>query len=488
MQRPDSRRVHNERSKDFVTASRYVAFNVLLAVTESDAYANILLPHRIVEAGLDSQEAALATELTYGTLRWQGLYDAIIARVSSRELDSIETRALVVLRLGAHQLLAMRTTAHAAVDQSVMLARKRCGESIAKFVNAVLRRVSEKSRDEWIVELTENAASAADALAVVHSHPAWIVRAFRDALSRGRDVSTPEVHTRIEAELLELLETDNAGPAVTLSRLDGDSTKTTIELTGEDGSTFATEPCDYSPVGLTLSRGGNPATIAQFGSGLLRVQDEGSQLAGQVLVNAQPVQTGEAWLDLCAAPGGKAALIASRGVPMGVTLTAVELHPARAKLVESALAPFEGVHVVCQDGVAFGREHSQEFDRILVDAPCTGLGSLRRRPESRWRKTPHDVGQLTALQANLLNSAISALKPGGLICYVTCSPHLAETRGIIDSTLRKNPSIRELPVRPVLDSFTRKLLPDTGEGPSVQLWPHKHGTDAMFISLLTKVE
>lgn len=144
--------------------------------------------------------------------------------------------------------------------------------------------------------------------------------------------------------------------------------------------------------------------------------------------------------------------------------------------------------MITGDGRELGTLLPQKFDRILLDAPCTGLGALRRRPEARWRKSPKDVGDLTGLQAELMRSALQALKPGGILAYVTCSPHLAETRGIVESALRKNPTVRELNVRDVLSSVAMSTLDLPGDTKSVQLWPHRHGTDAMFIALLTKSE
>jgi 16S rRNA (cytosine967-C5)-methyltransferase len=216
------------------------------------------------------------------------------------------------------------------------------------------------------------------------------------------------------------------------------------------------------------------------------VQDEGSQLAALALSRARPIVPGERWLDLCAGPGGKAALLAAEALAGGATLVANEVVPARAGLVSNALSVFaDPPQVLVQDGTRIGSTLPAQFDRILLDAPCTGLGALRRRPEARWRKRPADVAELTALQSDLLASALGALKPGGILAYVTCSPHLGETRSIVAAALEKaGESVRRMDTVAVLASVTLAPL-DLGESTGhVQLWPQRHGTDAMFICLL----
>jgi 16S rRNA (cytosine967-C5)-methyltransferase len=229
------------------------------------------------------------------------------------------------------------------------------------------------------------------------------------------------------------------------------------------------------------------------------VQDEGSQLAALALSRVRPVVAGERWLDLCAGPGGKAALLAAEAAEGGAILVANEVVPARAQLVRNALAVFDPAPEVWElDGTTVGEDHAGEFDRILIDAPCTGLGALRRRPEARWRKSPRDVAQLSGLQSNLLNAGLAALKPGGVLAYVTCSPHLAETKVIVEAAAKKwAGSVERLDTPAALAAITGTRL-DLGDGGGegggaagssgahAQLWPHRHGTDAMFIQLFTK--
>jgi 16S rRNA (cytosine967-C5)-methyltransferase len=215
------------------------------------------------------------------------------------------------------------------------------------------------------------------------------------------------------------------------------------------------------------------------------VQDEGSQLMAIAVANA-PVDGPDArWLDLCAGPGGKAALLGALAGQRGARLTAVEIAPHRADLIAATCAGLP-VDVVCTDGRDIGADPALPaggFDRVLVDAPCTGLGSLRRRPEARWRRTPSDLPPLTKLQRELLTAAIRAVRPGGVVGYVTCSPHLAETQVTVVESARRSPCPVELvDARPLLPEG----MPGLGSGPTVQLWPHRHGTDAMFLAVLRR--
>lgn len=444
--------------------ARSVALDVLVAVDRDDAYANILLPQRISTAGFDTRDAQLATELCHGTLRWRGLYDAIIGSLSSRPLEDIHVVVKNSLRLGAHQLLSMRIETHAAVNETVDLIKSAKMNSATGFVNAILRRISEKSRDEWIEILTSECRDEADALSIEFSHPAWVVRALKTALvadNRG-------------SELRALLESDNApGPLVL------------VDLRAHPSPIKSTEPAHFSPLGAYFSQGGNPAQVTAAARGQIRVQDEGSQLAALVLSRARPVVERERWLDMCSAPGGKSAVLAHELAGRDGSLVANEVNPGRTALVRISVAPWPEAEVTTRDGREFSEEKSK-FDRVLVDAPCSGLGALRRRPESRWRKTPRDVAELTALQIQLLEAACEAVKPGGLVAYVTCSPHVAETRGIVNETLKRRRDMTEKSVVDVLDSLSVRPIDVTGNALSAQLWPHAHQTDAMFIALLEK--
>jgi 16S rRNA (cytosine967-C5)-methyltransferase len=445
------------------TAARTVAFDVIRAVRESDAYANLLLPTRIDRAGLSTADAALATELTYGTLRMQGLYDVVIAIAARRPVTEIDPPIVDVLRMACHQLLATRVPDHAAVDESVELARTVGSRSAVGFTNGVLRTISRSAPEEWIDAAVATAKSGEEALSIRYSHPLWVVRAFRQVLvTEGR-----------EDELESLLAADNAAPRVTLAALPGFATVEELDA----------RPSPYSPVGAQLA-GGDPSATQAVRDGRARVQDEGSQLAALALSRARPIVPGERWLDLCAGPGGKAALLAAEAAAGGATLVANELVPARAELVRRALSVFpEPPEVLEADGTQLGALEPGAFDRILLDAPCTGLGALRRRPEARWRKQPGDVASLGTLQVKLLESGLEALAPGGILAYVTCSPHAGETKAIVASVLRGRDDVELLDTQAVLQSVATDPI-DLAPGKHAQLWPHRTGTDAMFIQLI----
>ncbi|MDI6942078.1 transcription antitermination factor NusB [Microbacterium barkeri] len=450
-----------------VQPARQVAFAVLRAVSSSDAYANLLLPREIERAGLTGPDAGLATELAYGTLRRLGTYDAIIRLAADREPDAIDAPVLDALRLGAHQLLATRVAPHAAVNESVQLVRDEAGPRAAGFANAVLRRVGQDDLATWTDRAAASARSDDERLAIASAHPVWVIRALRRALAaEGR-----------ESELDALLAADNASPSVTMAALPG-----LAEAQGE--------PTPHSPVGFRLG-GGDPEPLVRASGGALRVQDEGSQLVALALSRLAPVAPGERWLDLCAGPGGKTALLAAEALAGGARLEANEVVPARAGLVRRALAPVPLEVVVHErDGRELAAAQPGSFDRILVDAPCTGLGALRRRPEARWRKQPSDVAELAVIQAQLLDAAVTALAPGGTVAYVTCSPHLAETSAIVREIVeRRGSDVEELDARAALQAVAPPppALPAPADGSGhAQLWPHRHGTDAMFLALLRR--
>jgi 16S rRNA (cytosine967-C5)-methyltransferase len=440
--------------------ARTAARDVLRAVRERDAYANLVLPALLRERKLDSRDAALATELTYGAARAQGLLDAVIESAAQRPVDEIDGALLDVLRLGTYQLLRTRVAHHAAVATSVDLVRTEFGQGRAGFVNAVLRRVGEQTEDQWIERLAPDAdRDPVGHLAFRYAHPVWIAQAFAHAL--GADAG----------ELAEVLAADDARPIVHLVARPGIITAEELALVtgGEQGQ--------WSPYAVHLDHG-DPGRLEPVREGMAAVQDEGSQLVARALTLA-PVtgDDGGRWLDLCAGPGGKAALLGALADLDGFTVDAVEPIEHRAELVRKTT---RGMPVTVH--VADGRDPGLDpgYDRILVDAPCTGLGALRRRPESRWRRQPGDVADLVRLQKQLLTSAIEMLRPGGVVLYSTCSPHVSETVAIVADAVRRH-GVEELDTRELVPG-----VPQLGEGPGVQLWPHRHGTDAMFMAALRK--
>ena len=441
-----------------------MAFDLLRAVDERDAYANLTLPGLLRDRGLHGRDAAFATELGYGTLRGLGTYDAVLAACVDRPLGQVDPPVVDVLRLGVHQLLAMRVPAHASVAATVELARAVLGEGRASFVNAVLRRAGSRSLDQWLLEVVPDAqVDPLGSLAIRHSHPRWVVSALHDAL--GGDLAETEA----------LLAAHNVPAGVTLVARPGRSDVQELLAAGATAT-------PWSPYAAALP-GGDPAGIAAVRERRAAVQDEGSQLVALALASAPLEGRDTRWLDMCAGPGGKAALLGALATTRGAVLVAGEVAPHRAVLVrrtagdDAAVVVADGRRPAWTDGT---------FDRVLVDAPCTGLGALRRRPEARWRRRLEDVPVLASLQRELLARAIDSVRPGGLVAYATCSPHLAETRTVVDDVVRARGDVERVDAVAAVQAAGRESLPGLGPQLDVQLWPHRHGTDAMFLALLRR--
>jgi 16S rRNA (cytosine967-C5)-methyltransferase len=429
-----------------------VAYDVLRAVSADNAYANLVLPALITEHGLNGRDAALATELGYGTLRASGTLDEIVAACLDRPLAQVDAPVLDLLRLGSYQALRTRIPSHAAVDTTVDLARATGNARAAGFLNAVLRRVAASDWDAWTHRLGAG-RSALGRVALRTAHPDWIATAFADAL--GGDLAETEA----------ALVADDVRPQTHLVAWPGRIGRD--ELIAASGGTAG----PYSPYAVRLSAG-DPGALAAVRDHRAGVQDEGSQLCAVALARAPLTGRDVHWLDLCAGPGGKTALLAALAAERGATVSANELHPHRAALVRQVSAAWR-VQVSVGDARAMP-EIDGGYDRILVDAPCTGLGALRRRPELRWRRTADDVAPLAELQRDLLTAALRLVRPGGVVAYVTCSPHLAETRDVVAG--------HDLVDARAAFEVTEHL----GDGPAVQLWPHRQGTDAMFCALLRR--
>lgn len=454
------------RRRGGVDPARLAAYDVVHAVSTRDAYANLALPAALRERGLSGRDAAFATELTHGALR-RGGYDDVLSRCVNRPLPELDSEVLDVLRLGAHQLLGMRVPSHAAVATSVDLARRVAGVGPSKFVNAVLRKVAARDLAGWLAEIAPDAhLDPVGHLASVHAHPRWVVEAFRDALGGSLE------------ETAAALAADNEPPRVTLAAWPG---RSSVEDLCAEGARRGS----WSPYAAILAEG-DPHRVRAVAQGRAGVQDEGSQLVALALARAPLDGSDERWLDLCAGPGGKAALLAGLAGQRSASLLAVERQPHRAGLVARTLVPRPDrptrgvVGTIVADGTVPAWRPGT-FDRVLVDVPCTGLGALRRRPEARWRRAASDVAGLRPLQEGLLASALDAVRVGGVVGYATCSPHLVETRDVVAAVLAGRDDVERVDARPSLPG-----VPDLGDGPEVQLWPHRHGTDAMFLALLRR--
>jgi 16S rRNA (cytosine967-C5)-methyltransferase len=432
--------------------ARLLAFELVMQVNQEGAFANIRLPELLSKSKLDLADRAFCTELSYGTLRLQGRHDYIATKYLDRPIQEIDSKIINLIRIGIHQLTKMRVAQHAAVSETVEVAKHVAGESKASYVNAILRKVS--INDNTLPELLN--LPNLQRLAIEHSHPEWIVSAFYDLLKDWQMVE-------------DLLIANNTPASPDVVAWPGKSSmKELVELGATpiegfvNGANINVIPVNFSPI--TERRAG--------------VQDRGSQLVIEnFLATFEP---GLSWLDMCAGPGGKAAYLYNSLAARDPKAKFLANEPIshRAELVKRVVNNSQVISVDGTDPANF----TELYDRILVDAPCTGLGALRRRPEARWRKSLNDLKELVLLQRKLLASSYKLLKPSGVIAYVTCSPHMAETRAQVVHFLSDHKDMEILPFNRLSDAHKVGLLPDG----SLQLWTHRNHSDSMFMVLFQK--
>ena len=415
-------------------SARQIAFEILFEVNHKGAYSNILLSQTLRDSDLSPRDKAFVTNLVYGVLRNRNLLDDLDLKCADRNLDKIDSKLLEVLRMGTFQLHILKAPAHAAVNESVELAKIVAGKSTASFANAILR---------GITKVIESGTYTPEELSIQYSTPAWIINAFRDALPN-------------EDQVIAQLKADNHGEASTLIAWPGRAS--TSELIDAGG--VAVEASPYAVIFT-----GNPGDIPAIRERRAGVQDLGSQLVVERFYETG--KPGMRWLDLCAGPGGKAAYLDS--LIQDGEFIANEISEERCRLVKQVVRTGT---VINHDGRNLPSEFG-DFDRILIDAPCTGIGALRRRPEIKWRRTPGDLPGLLLLQEELLNAAASRLRPNGVIGFATCSPHQAETKWQIKSFLKRNPQFSRL-----------KVGKDADADGDMQMWTFRDKTDSMFLSLL----
>ncbi len=433
--------------------SRLLAFDLLTEVNRNEGYSNLLLPQALNSSKLDERDKSLVTELLYGTIRMQGKHDWVLAHISDRPWTEVDPGIVDICRMGVHQIHEMRIPDHAAVASTVEVARKRLGESKASFVNALLRNVTRKSQEDWFLPLSA-ISDPVERMSIQYSHPEWIVSAYYDLLKNWDEVE-------------QALAINNEAATPTLVSWPGISTI-------DDLKSIGGEPTTFSPYGAHWK--GNPGALDLIKARKIGVQDEGSQLVASVFAAAS---AGNNWLDMCAGPGGKAALLSNIAREKKIVFTANEVSAVRADLVRQVV---NGDRVLVGDGREIGNLE-EKFDAILIDAPCTGLGALRRRPEVRWRRNLQDLRELTQLQRELIDSGIKALTVGGILGYATCSPHLAETTIQVSDLKRKHGNMEQIDVSPYLPDN----LENSERDHAMALWTHRTGTDAMFLALFKKV-
>lgn len=421
--------------------ARLLAFEVLVEVVINGAYSNLILPKYLSAARLSTTDKAFASELVYGSLRMKVRHEAFVQAASDRDLSEIDPKVQVVLLIGTHQLKEMRVPSHAAIFETVELAKKTVGRSGASFVNAVLRKIDSN------VPLAVPSDRLSE-LAQTYSHPEWIISAYLDLL-------------KDEQAVIELLASNNIPAKPTLIAWPGMSARTELIEQGAVEVPLSDVAAQWD---------GNPGDLSVIRERRAGVQDLGSQIVVERFFATHEPEL--RWLDMCAGPGGKAAYLSALISQASGEFIANEISSERARLV-SQVVKFG--QVTNFDGCELPNELGN-FDRILLDAPCTGIGALRRRPEVRWRRTLSDLKGLVQLQKNLLDSAAQRLNPGGVIGYSTCSPHQAETIFQVREFLKRHENFEILAVD------DQRVNADG----TMQLWTHKDGCDAMFLALLKK--
>jgi 16S rRNA (cytosine967-C5)-methyltransferase len=418
----------------------------------------------------DERDRALAAEIATGTLRWQAALDAVIAAVSGRSTTRLDPEVLDVLRLSAYQLLHLdRIPPSAAVNEGVELVRRHRKRSAAPLVNAVLRRIAQSRTAPPLpprpANPTTDREAALDYVAITLSHPRWLAARWLD---------------RWGFEAVERWARFNNTPSpLTLRVNTWRSTRDDVARQLADHG-VVTEPTRFAPLGLHVLEG-NPLRTPLASRGLFMVQDEASQLVALATL-AGP---GERLLDACAAPGGKTlAMVAATG-NQGLVVAA-DVRPRRVALLQQTLAAAgaDCARVVRLDA-ASPLPFEPVFDAVLLDAPCSGLGTIRRDPEIRWRRTEADLPRLAAVQERMLEHAAAVVRPGGRLIYSTCSSEPEENEAVVSAFLARHPGFAQVPLgRP--GSAGSLLAPVTDESGRLRTWPHLHGLEAFFAALLTR--
>ena len=445
-------------SKPKPGAARLLAYDLITQVNRGGAYANLRLPELLDNSDLELRDRAFATELAYGTLRMQGKHDYAISKKADRSFAELDEKIIDLLRLGIHQIFEMRVPIHAAVGETVEVARAVAGESKASYVNATLRSIS---TDLEIYDRLEadSTVSSLEKLAVLHSHPTWIISAYFDQL-------------RDWGAVTELLKINNVPVAPHIVAWPGKSTVAEILAVGGTKLELGT----YAVLSDHL-----PNEYPAIKDKRAGIQDMGSQLISEIFFATKDAAS-EHWLDLCAGPGGKAALLNNLLDQSSDSYDFLANEPSehRAELVARVIPKSKIISLDGRDYASFGKK----FDRILIDAPCSGLGALRRRPEARWRRTLSDLKELLPLQRELIDSAYEMLNPGGIIAFATCSPLLAETKGqVLDAQYRH----KDLQILNISEFSPAGKTGVNNDG-TLQLWTHIDSSDSMFMALLQKAK
>lgn len=456
-----------------ISPARKIAYEVLRRVEAEGAYASDVL-HSELSAHVTPVDAALATGISLGVLRWRRLLDFLLERQLKKPVARLDLAVAIALRMGLYQLRYLeRVPARAAVHESVELVKLARKTSAATLVNAVLRRMQDQSKLP-AESLLPSDAPAAERLGVLHSHPTWMVERWLARLGEARTVALLEANNHAPRQTCAIHETDELRRAEILG---------TIEKAG-----LHIEPGRLLGSAFAVS-GGSPSRTDAFRKGELSIQDEASQAVPLLL----DVREGDRVLDLCAAPGGKTPPLVraagSKGFVIAADRHAHRLRAMRAQFERLALT---GICLLELDA-ALPLPFGAQFQRALVDAPCSGTGTLARHPEIRWRLRPEQLPELHKLQTAMLSQAFAQLAPGGRLVYSTCSLEPEENEDVVEEALAATPKVRRVSREDAARSLARHLAPavppaglfdDAGQFHTV---PGEQPTDGFFAAILEKV-
>lgn len=440
--------------------AREAAMLALNACQRQGGWSDGALKKQLAAAELSGRDAALATQLCFGVLQNQMLLDFYLAKFSNIPLKRMEGKVVQTLRLGAYQMLFLTRIPHsAAVNSAVALVKAHCkNPRAAGMVNGILRSMERSLQNMPVIPQGDPVAY----LSTLYSHPEWLVKEF--ILSLG------------EEETAQLLAADNSQPPTTVMV---NTTRTTAEALKAmlEADHVEAEPHPWLENCLLLSRTGDLERLEAFQQGLFYVQDPASRLS----VLAAGAKPGMRVLDCCAAPGGKSFAAAIAMENQG-EIVSCDLHPHKKKLIQAG-ADRLGLTIITPktaDGKVFRPEWERAFDLVLVDAPCSGLGVIRKKPDIRY-KDPAPLADLPAVQLDILRNAARYVRPGGTLMYSTCTLLYRENGEVVETFLAENKAYKA-------EAFTLPGPVGPVQSGSVTLWPHRHGTDGFFISKMRREE
>ncbi|WP_416235505.1 16S rRNA (cytosine(967)-C(5))-methyltransferase RsmB [Paenibacillus campi] len=446
-------------------SARDVALNVLTDVESSGSYSNLQLNQALLQAGLERADAGLTTEIVYGTISHLNTIDYFLGRFVAKGMHKLQPWVRSLLRLSFYQIYYLdRIPPHAAVNEAVNIAKRRGHQGVSGMVNGVLRNVL-RQLDELVIP---EGLSTIQRIALHYSHPEWLVERWIGQFG--------------EAITEQICMSNNEPPAVSVRVNTNETTREGMLTTLNEAGYYA-QPSALAPDGILVGGSGNMALTDWYRDGLLSIQDESSMLVAEAV---QP-QPGMSVLDCCAAPGGKTAHLAEKMQNKG-HIIANDIHEHKRKLIDDQAQRLHLsiVDTTVGDALALAERYAEaSFDRILLDAPCSGLGVIRRKPDLKWNKSASDIKEIAALQRRLLERICGLLKPDGILVYSTCTIEQSENEDVVRSFVEAHPEFEPV----VVPLFTDKMTQDASSDKTalgVQILPQHYHSDGFYIAALRR--